>query len=243
MKEKIDPANIPSHIAIIMDGNGRWAKKRGAARIFGHQNAIKAVRDTTEGCAQLGVDRLTLFAFSTENWGRPKSEVEGLMSLLVSTIKKEIPTLMENNIRLQPIGDISHLPSSAQKNLQIAIDQTKDNDGMILSLALNYSGRWEISNSVHRLVKDLKNNMSHEEITTELIQEFIGKQVTPDVELMIRTSGEHRISNFLLWQAAYAELYFTDILWPDFRKNDLYEAIADYQKRERRYGKISEQLI
>ena len=243
MKEKIDPANIPSHIAIIMDGNGRWAKKRGAARIFGHQNAIKAVRDTTEGCAQLGVDRLTLFAFSTENWGRPKSEVEGLMSLLVSTIKKEIPTLMENNIRLQPIGDISHLPSSAQKNLQIAIDQTKDNDGMILSLALNYIGRWEISNSVHRLVKDLKNNMSHEEITTELIQEFIGKQVTPDVELMIRTSGEHRISNFLLWQAAYAELYFTDILWPDFRKNDLYEAIADYQKRERRYGKISEQLI
>ncbi len=243
MIEKIDPNKIPSHVGIIMDGNGRWAKKRGASRIFGHQNAIKAVRDVTEGCAELGVDQLTLFAFSTENWGRPKTEVDGLMNLLVSTIKKEIPTLTKNNIRLQPIGDISHLPTEAQKNLEIAINETANNKKMVLSLALNYSGRWEIVNSVKQLVEDIQSAKIEDEISPNLIQEYISSHVAPDVELMIRTSGEHRISNFLLWQAAYAELYFTDTLWPDFRKNDLYEAIINFQNRERRYGKTSEQLI
>ncbi|UXP33705.1 isoprenyl transferase [Reichenbachiella agarivorans] len=243
MKEKIDSTNIPKHIAIIMDGNGRWAKQRGAARLFGHRNAIQAVRDSAEACAEIGVDRLTLYAFSTENWSRPKAEVDGLMNLLVSTIKKEIPTLMKNNIRLQPLGDILHLPKEAQKNLQYGIDQTASNDGMILSLALNYSGRWEIGESVKCLVEDLKNKkIEFDEINNQFINQYISEHTIPDVELMIRTSGEHRISNFLLWQVAYAELFFTETLWPDFRKNDLFEAVIDFQKRERRYGKISEQL-
>ncbi|WP_407692707.1 isoprenyl transferase [Reichenbachiella carrageenanivorans] len=244
MKETIDPSKIPAHIAVIMDGNGRWAKKRGAARLFGHRNAIEAVRDTTEGCAELGVKRLTLYAFSTENWNRPKLEVDGLMSLLISTIKKEIPTLVKNNIRLQPIGDITHLPVGAQKNLALGIEQTKDNTGMILSLALNYGGRWEISHAVKDLIDDIKENKAEvDNIDINFINQYIDKHTAPDVELMIRTSGEHRISNFLLWQAAYAELHFTETLWPDFRKKHLYEAILDFQNRERRLGKTSEQLI
>ena len=227
-----------------MDGNGRWAKQRGATRLFGHRNAIKAVREVTEGCAELGVEYLTLYAFSTENWKRPKMEVDGLMSLLVSTIKKEISTLMENNIRLQPIGDISHLPKEAQKNLESAMAETNDNNGMILSLALNYSGRWEITKAVSQMVKNIKEgNLDIDSIDEDQVNEFINNNTAPDVELMIRTSGEHRISNFLLWQAAYAELYFTDKLWPDFRKTDLHEAIVDFQHRERRYGKTSEQLV
>lgn len=226
-----------------MDGNGRWAKQRGATRLFGHRNAIKAVRDTTEGCAEIGVGRLTLYAFSTENWNRPKVEVDGLMNLLVSTIKKEIPTLMKNNIRLQPIGDISHLPKEAQKNLEQGILETSKNDGMILSLALNYSGRWEIGKSVNKLLQNIKDNkIDIDQIDNSYINSYISEHSTPDVELMIRTSGEHRVSNFLLWQLAYAELYFTDKLWPDFRKNDLFEAVIDFQNRERRYGKTSEQL-
>jgi undecaprenyl diphosphate synthase len=243
MKEKIDPTNIPAHIAVIMDGNGRWAKQRGAARLFGHKNAIQAVRDVTEGCAELGVKNLTLYAFSTENWVSPKLEVEGLMTLLISTIKKEIPTLLKNNIRLQPIGDIAHLPTKAQSNLAQGIADTAHNTGMVLSLALNYSGRWEISNVVDQLIKKIKlKELDETQVNEEFINQYICDHTAPDVELMIRTSGEHRISNFLLWQAAYTEFYFTKTLWPDFRKNDLYEAICDYQNRERRYGKTSEQI-
>lgn len=244
MKEKIDPAKIPTHIAVIMDGNGRWAKKRGAARLFGHKNAIQAVRDVTEGCAELGVKHLTLYAFSTENWSRPKLEVDGLMTLLVSTIKKEIPTLVKNNIRLQPIGDIEHLPLDAQKNLAIGMEQTKDNTGMVLSLALNYGGKWEISHAVKELIEEIKENKDKvDTISIDEINKYIDTHTAPEVELMIRTSGEHRISNFLLWQAAYAELYFTETLWPDFRREHLYDAILDFQHRERRLGKTSEQLI
>lgn len=244
MKEKIDPTKIPAHIAVIMDGNGRWAKQRGAARLFGHKNAIQAVRDTTEGCAELGVKNLTLYAFSTENWNRPKREVDGLMSLLVSTIKKEIPTLVKNNIRLQPIGDIAHLPIDAQRNLELGIQQTSQNDGMVLSLALNYGGRWEISHAVKKLLDEVKENKTEvDTISVDVINKYIDDNTAPDVELMIRTSGEHRISNFLLWQAAYAELHFTETLWPDFRKEHLYTAILDFQNRERRLGMTSEQLI
>lgn len=244
MKEKIDLNKIPSHVAVIMDGNGRWAKQRGATRLFGHRNAIKAVREVTEGCAELGVNHLTLYAFSTENWKRPKIEVEGLMALLISTIKKEVSTLMENNIRLQPIGDISHLPGEAQKNLTEAIAETESNDGMVLSLALNYSGRWEISKAVNEMVTEIKDGkIDINTINEEQVSGYINEHTAPNVELMIRTSGEHRISNFLLWQAAYAELYFTEKLWPDFRKKDLHEAIIDFQNRERRYGKTSEQLV
>jgi len=244
MKEKIDPAKIPAHIAVIMDGNGRWAKKRGAARLFGHKNAIQAVRDTTEGCAELGVKQLTLYAFSTENWNRPKLEVDGLMSLLVHTIKKEIPTLVKNNIRLQPIGDIEHLPLDAQKNLELGMKQTEANTGMVLSLALNYGGKWEISHAVKNLVDEIKeNNTEVDALSVDFINQYIDEHTAPEVELMIRTSGEHRISNFLLWQSAYAELHFTETLWPDFRKEHLYNAILDFQNRERRLGKTSEQLI
>jgi len=244
MKEKINPNKIPAHVAVIMDGNGRWAKQRGASRIFGHRNAVKAVREVTEGCAELGVRYLTLYAFSTENWQRPKMEVDGLMSLLVSTLKKEIPTLMENNIRLQPIGNISHLPLKARKNLDEAIKIAGENTGMILTLALNYSGRWEISKAVNEMIAKIKTGeIDLQSIDNQFIGDFIDQHTIPDVELMIRTSGERRISNFLLWQAAYAELYFTDKLWPDFRKEDLYDAMVNFQQRERRYGKISEQLV
>ncbi|MEQ9285527.1 MAG: isoprenyl transferase [Cyclobacteriaceae bacterium] len=244
MKEKIDPLKIPHHIAVIMDGNGRWAKSRGASRIFGHKNAIKAVRETTECSAELGVKFLTLYAFSTENWNRPKSEVDGLMSLLVSTIKKEIPTLMKNNVRLQPIGNISHLPQEAQINLEEGIKQTSGNTGMTLILALNYSGRQEICNGVLSLVSDIENNkIRKDDISEALISQYLYTRDIPDPELMIRTSGENRVSNFLLWQMAYTEFYFTDTLWPDFRKEHLYEAIVDYQARERRFGQTSEQLL
>lgn len=244
MKEKIDPLKIPHHIAVIMDGNGRWAKSRGASRIFGHKNAIKAVRETTECSAELGVKFLTLYAFSTENWNRPKSEVDGLMSLLVSTIKKEIPTLMKNNVRLQPIGNISHLPQEAQINLEEGIKQTSANTGMTLILALNYSGRQEICNGVLSLVSDIENNkIRKDDISEALISQYLYTRDIPDPELMIRTSGENRVSNFLLWQMAYTEFYFTDTLWPDFRKEHLYEAIVDYQARERRFGQTSEQLL
>lgn len=243
MKEKIDPAKIPVHIAVIMDGNGRWAEKRGAARLFGHSNAIRAVRDVMEGCAELGVKQLTLYAFSTENWNRPKIEVEGLMSLLISTIKKEIPTLVKNDICLQPIGDIEHLPLDAQKNLAFGMKQTEQNKSMILSLALNYGGKWEISNTVQKLIDEVKENKTEiDTINVDFINRYIDEHTAPDVELMIRTSGEHRISNFLLWQAAYAELHFTKTLWPDFRKEHLHDAILDFQNRERRLGMTSEQL-
>jgi len=237
LNSHIDSGRIPSHIAIIMDGNGRWAQRKGVKRLFGHQNAIKAVREATEGCAELGVGHLTLYAFSTENWERPKVEVDGLMTLLVNTIKDELPTLVENNIRLNSIGDTSELPLSAQKSLQEAIELTSDHTGMELILALNYSGRWDIINAVNAII-----NSEIEEVDAASFANYLSTSTIPDPELLIRTSGEMRISNFLLWQLAYTELFFTDILWPDFRKKDLHEAILSYQNRERRFGKTSEQL-
>jgi undecaprenyl diphosphate synthase len=226
-----------------MDGNGRWAQKKGALRIFGHRNAIQSVKDITEGCGELGIQYLTLYAFSTENWGRPKDEVEGLMELLVNTLKKEIKTLMDNQVKLKTIGDTSHLPKDCQDNLQWAKDVTKDNDGLTLILALSYSGRWEITEAVKKLAMDVKNGkVEPDAITDKLVENYLQTSGIPDPELLIRTSGELRVSNFLLWQIAYTELYITPTLWPDFRKENLYEAIWSYQQRERRFGKTSEQL-
>lgn len=243
MKELINPEKLPKHIAIIMDGNGRWAKKRGAARIFGHQNAIQAVRDAAEGCAELGVDYLTLYAFSTENWGRPQDEVNGLMSLLISTIKNELPTLQKNNIRLKSIGDTDSLPAEARKNLAGAKKATQFNDGLTLLLALNYSGRWELTEAIKNIASDVEQkNISRFDISEQLIEAYLDTRGIPDPELLIRTSGEMRISNFLLWQIAYTELYIPEVLWPDFRREHLYQAILEYQRRERRFGKISEQV-
>ncbi|CAN5430950.1 isoprenyl transferase [soil metagenome] len=239
--DQIDRTNLPQHIAIIMDGNGRWAKKKGAARIFGHRNAIQAVTDVTEGCGELGVKYLTLYAFSTENWGRPKEEVDGLMELLVNTIKKEIKNLMENRVRLQTIGDISHLPKACQRNLEEAKETTKNNTGLTVLLALNYSGRWEILKAARKLAEEAQQGQLHpEDIDEKMFSSLMETAGIPDPELLIRTSGEIRISNFLLWQIAYTELYITKTLWPDFRKNDLFEAIWSYQQRERRFGKVLE---
>ena len=237
--EGIDKNNLPKHIAITMDGNGRWAKSKGKLRIFGHNNGVKAVRDTVEGAAEIGIEYLTLYAFSTENWDRPEKEVNALMTLLVSAINKETKTLMDNNIRLSAIGDIKKLPSKAQKELQEAVAKTKDNTRMNLVLALSYSSRWEILNAVQNIIKD---GVKAEEINETTFQQYLTTKNVPDPELLIRTSGEHRISNFLLWQIAYSELYFTETLWPDFRKGDLYNAILDYQSRERRFGKTTEEL-
>ncbi len=243
MKQQIDVNNLPKHIAIIMDGNGRWAKKQGAARVFGHKNAIKAVRDTTEACAELGVKYLTLYAFSTENWSRPKEEVNALMQLLVSTIRSETETLTKNNVRLFTIGNIDTLPKSCQKELQEAIEITRNNTGLQLVLALSYSGRWEILEAVRKITSDVeKGTLQTASITDEVFAQYLNTKNIPDPELLIRTSGEMRISNFLLWQIAYSEIYISDILWPDFRREHLYEAITAYQKRERRFGKISEQV-
>lgn len=237
LKHRINLKSLPKHVAIIMDGNGRWAQKQGVKRIFGHQNAIKAVREATEGCAELGIGYLTLYAFSTENWDRPKIEVDGLMTLLVNTIKDELPTLVENNIRLSSIGDTKKLPKSAQKSLKQAMEITSEHNGMELILALNYSGRWDILNAVQAALDDgLKT------IDAESFSSYLSTRDIPDPELLIRTSGEMRISNFLLWQLAYTELYFSDKLWPDFRKDDLHHALISYQNRERRFGKTSEQL-
>ncbi|MBX2961345.1 MAG: isoprenyl transferase [Cyclobacteriaceae bacterium] len=242
-KEHIDPTRLPRHIAVIMDGNGRWAKKKGALRIFGHRNAVKAVRDVTEGCGELGIEFLTLYAFSTENWARPKDEVDGLMELLVNTLKEEINTLTENRVKLITIGETSHLPEACQKNLNWAVDMTKDNTGLTLILALSYSGRWEITQAVKALAEDVeKGIITSSAITENSIENYLQTAGIPDPELLIRTSGEMRISNFLLWQIAYTELYITPTLWPDFRKENLYEAIWSYQQRERRFGKTSEQL-
>ena len=236
---EIDKTNLPKHIAITMDGNGRWAKTKGKLRVFGHKNGIKAVRDTVEAAAEIGIEFLTLYAFSTENWSRPESEVNALMTLLVSAINKETKTLMDNNIRLNTIGDTESLPSKAKKELAEAIEKTKGNTRMTLVLALSYSGRWDILNAVNEIT-----NMGvvNEKITEEQFQQYLSTKSVPDPELLIRTSGEYRISNFLLWQIAYSELYFTDTLWPDFRRADLEKAILDYQSRERRFGKTTEQI-
>ena len=243
MKESINPNNLPQHIAVIMDGNGRWAKGQGAARIFGHRSAIQAVRDVTEGCAELGVGYLTLYAFSTENWGRPRAEVNALMQLLVSTIGSEQETLMKNNVRLQTIGDTHQLPNNCANTLERAIELTRHNTGLTLVLALNYSGRWEITEAVKNIARQVEQqNLRSEDINQTMIADQLATRTMPDPELLIRTSGEMRISNFLLWQLAYTELYITPVLWPDFRREHLYEAILTYQQRERRFGKISEQV-
>ncbi|HRE65402.1 MAG TPA: isoprenyl transferase [Cyclobacteriaceae bacterium] len=238
-RENIDFNNLPRHIAVIMDGNGRWAKRKGAARIFGHRNAIQAVKDVTEGCGELGIKYLTLYAFSTENWGRPKEEVDGLMELLVNTLKKEINTLHENQVKLHTIGDVSHLPKDCQNNLAEAIASTQHNSGLILQLALNYSGRWEIVEAAKKLAEEAKaGRLKPDEIDEQYFAAHLKTASVPDPELLIRTSGELRVSNFLLWQIAYTEIFITPTLWPDFRKEDLYEAICAYQKRERRFGKV-----
>jgi undecaprenyl diphosphate synthase len=242
-KDKININQLPKHIAIIMDGNGRWAKEKGEDRLFGHLNGVESVRNIVEGAAELGVEYLTLYAFSTENWDRPEYEVTGLMELLVETIRKEVPTLNKNNIRLHVIGAVNMLPVLAKKELDDAITETGTNTGLNLIMALSYSSRWEINAAVKKIAEDVKQNkLQPEDINQETIQKYLCTSQFPDPELMIRTSGEYRISNFLLYQLAYAELYFTNTLWPDFRKENLYEAILDYQNRERRFGKTSEQV-
>lgn len=243
LKEKIDIERLPRHIAIIMDGNGRWAKERGEDRLFGHFNGVESVRNIVEGCAELGIEYLTLYAFSTENWDRPQDEVTGLMELLIDTIRQEVPTLNKNNIRLHVMGNFEMLPVSAQKELNDAVAETKNNSGLNLVMALSYSSRWELTEAVKKIAQEVKQNkLQPENITQDTLQQSLSTAQFPDPELMIRTSGEFRISNFLLYQLAYAELYFTDTLWPDFRKENLYEAIIDYQHRERRFGKTAEQI-
>ena len=234
---------LPRHIAIIMDGNGRWAKEKGEDRLYGHYQGVESVRDVVEGAAELGIGYLTLYAFSTENWDRPAEEVSGLMELLVTTIRKEVSTLNKNNIRLHVIGDLNMLPANAQNELMEAIEITAVNTGLNLIMALSYSGRWEILEAVRGIASAVKEgSLDPASIDEKIFQDHLSTHAFPDPELMIRTSGEYRISNFLLYQLAYAELYFTDICWPDFRKENLYQAIVDYQQRERRFGKISEQL-
>ena len=241
--ETINKDNLPKHLAIIMDGNGRWAKQQGLLRAFGHEKGTKSVRITVEASAKLGIENLTLYAFSTENWNRPKLEVDTLMKLLVNSLKKELVTLEKNNIRLNCIGNIELLPSKAKKELLSVIEKTKNNTRMTLTLALSYGSREELLNVVKIISEKVKNNIiSIDTIDESIINEHLYTRNLPDVDLVIRTSGEHRISNFLLWQIAYAEFYFTDVLWPDFKEDDLYAAIISYQKRERRFGKTSEQI-
>jgi undecaprenyl diphosphate synthase len=241
--EQIDKKNVPKHVAIIMDGNGRWAKKRGLLRVLGHERGAKAVRETIEAAGKSGITHLTLYAFSTENWNRPKNEVDKLMNLLVSSLKKEFKSLHENEIKLCAIGNLEELPPKAYKELSEVIEKTKNNKKLVLTLALSYGSRNEIVKTVKEIAEKVKNNIiSIENIDDSIINEHLYTRNLPDVDLLIRTSGEQRISNFLLWQIAYAELYFTDVLWPDFKKEDLYKAILNYQNRERRFGKTSEQL-
>ena len=243
LKEQIDIQRLPKHIAIIMDGNGRWAKERGKPRLFGHQNAIQSVREVSEGCAELGVEYLTLYAFSTENWNRPAAEVGGLMTLLAQTIKNEISTLNKNSIKLNAIGDLRSMPQANYDQLMRAIESTSHNTRMTLTLALSYSGRWDLTQASRRMAQAAADGkLNPDEIDDKTISSFLSTAGMPDPELLVRTSGEERISNFLLWELAYAELYFTKKYWPDFRKPDLYEAIVNFQHRERRFGKTSEQI-
>lgn len=239
-KDQIDMRALPQHVAIIMDGNGRWAKERGKIRTFGHRHGVAAVRDTVEGAAEIGINYLTLYAFSTENWSRPKFEIDALMELLIHTIGKETKTLNDNNIRLQAIGNINSLPKSCIRELHKAMDETKNNTRMTLVLALSYSSRWEITEAAKKIAKMTEDGkIKSSEVSEELFISQLTTATIPDPELLIRTSGEHRISNYLLWQIAYAELYFTEKLWPDFRREDLFEAIVDFQKRERRFGGVN----
>ncbi|MDY7396256.1 isoprenyl transferase [Aureibaculum sp. 2210JD6-5] len=240
---QINTHKLPKHVAIIMDGNGRWAKQKGMLRVFGHRNGVKAVKQTVEAAAEIGIEVLTLYAFSTENWNRPKSEVKALMKILISSLKDELETFQENNIKLQTIGQTQNLPKKAQKELLEVIELTKNNTKMVLNLALSYGSREEIVNTIRNISKKVVNKqLSIEEIDEKIINNHLYTFTLPDVDFLIRTSGEKRISNFLLWQIAYAELYFTDVLWPDFRKEDFFKAILEYQHRERRFGKISEQI-
>ncbi|MEY4595380.1 MAG: hypothetical protein RIQ47_1790 [Bacteroidota bacterium] len=242
-KDQVITSRLPQHVAIIMDGNGRWAKRQGEQRIFGHQHGVRAVRDTTEAAAEIGIKYLTLYAFSTENWNRPKAEVDALMGLLVQTIHAETETLNKNNIRLLAIGDLQSLPGNCYNQLQEAIAATAGNKRMSLVLALSYSSKWEIIDAVKKISREVKaGQLEVENISEDLFNNYLTTSTIPDPELLIRTSGEHRISNFLLWQIAYAELYFTDKLWPEFSKEDFYAALVDYQQRERRFGLVSEQL-
>ena len=241
--EIIDKERLPAHVAIIMDGNGRWAKKHGMHRVFGHKNGVQAVRDTSEAAAELGIKYLTLYAFSTENWNRPKMEVNALMSLLVETLRKEVNTLNENDIRLQAIGDLSRLPKKSYDGLIAGIESTRNNKRMVLTLALNYSAKWEITRAAKLIAEKVeKGQIRSEEVNEETLQSHLETAGMPDPELLIRTSGELRISNFLLWQIAYSELYFTEKFWPEFNKEEFYKAVIEYQRRERRFGMISEQL-
>ncbi|MBR4153724.1 MAG: isoprenyl transferase [Paludibacteraceae bacterium] len=243
LKDKIDMSRIPQHVAVIMDGNGRWAKLHGKERLFGHYNGVESVRAVITASVQLGVKYLTLYTFSTENWNRPKAEVDGLMELLVENIVKETPTFHEKNIRFTTIGNNSLLPEKALRKLEECIAETASNSGMTLVLALSYSSRWEITDAVRRIADKVKNGeLNVEDIDDDVVSNNLTTAGIPDPELLIRTSGELRLSNYLLWQMAYTELYFTDTLWPDFREESFYEAIVDYQKRERRFGKTSEQL-
>lgn len=244
LKSQIVSNNIPVHVAIVMDGNGRWAKQHGKPRVFGHKNGVKSIRDVSEAAAELGIKYLTLYAFSTENWNRPALEVNALMTLLVETIRKEVATLNKNNIRLQAIGDISRLPEKSRKALAKAIEDTAQNNMMTMVLALNYSSKWELTKAVIDIAKQVKENkLDLGSIDESVITRHLATKDIPDPELLIRTSGELRLSNFLLWQLAYSELYFTDTYWPDFNKEEFFKAIISYQSRERRFGKTSEQLI
>lgn len=243
LPESIDPNNIPKHLAVIMDGNGRWARKAGAERSFGHESGIKSVRETVEGCVELGVKYLTLYAFSTENWNRPADEIEALMTILINSIISEKPTLDANSIKLHTVGNTNSLPENCQKALQKAIDETASNTNMTLTLALSYSGRWDIVQATKKIAESVRDGkMSTDEIDESLFSTFVSTADMPEPELMIRTSGELRISNFLLWQLAYSEIYVTETLWPDFTKQHLYDAIKNYQQRERRFGKTGEQI-
>jgi len=243
--ELIDKGNLPRHVAVIMDGNGRWAKQQGVLnRVFGHRNAIKAVRECTEGCAELGIEYLTLYTFSTENWERPKEEIEALMNLLVGTIADELPTLQKNNVRLLTIGDTASLPDRCRRDLLRAIDETRHNTGLSLVLALSYSGRWDLTQATQKLARQVqRGELTPDQLTEDRLEAALATAGMPDPDLMIRTGGDHRISNFMLWQLAYAELYiFEDLFWPDFRREHLHRAILDFQHRERRFGKTSEQV-
>jgi undecaprenyl diphosphate synthase len=242
-KEKIDSSNVPQHVAVIMDGNGRWAQQKGEIRIYGHMNGVESVREVLTAASEIGVKFLTLYAFSTENWNRPKEEVDALMNLLVSTIANEIESLNENEVRLATIGDTDNLPDSCRNALLTAIDKTKNNKRITLVLALSYSSRWEITRAMKKIGEDVKaGKLDPKNISEDLIESYLTTVNIPEPELLIRTSGECRISNFLLWQCAYTEFYFTPVLWPDFRKDTFFEAVYNYQQRERRFGKVSEQI-
>jgi undecaprenyl diphosphate synthase len=244
LKQQIDKARMPRHIAIIMDGNGRWAKKQGLARVFGHKRGVETVHNITVAATELGIEYLTLYTFSTENWNRPKEEIDALMNLLVDTIVKETPTLMDNNVRLLTIGDLNRLPEAARRKFMACVEQTAGNTGLSMVIALSYSARWEIINAMQTAVRRAQaGELRAEDVNEQLVSSLMTTANMPDPDLLIRTSGELRISNFLLWQLAYSELYFTDCLWPDFTPEELYKAILDYQNRERRFGKTSEQVV